>query len=134
MDSFTFFWVIRTKDILNKINYFISIFIFKNIFLIIVFLNASILLLTNSSFLDYLALASSRFFNKFNEDCMFLSCHEYTLYICLNVKELLGRKRRDLWSLSDCIWPNGWVFVYKLSSCGFESRCSHVAVILEIDE
>ena len=32
-------------------------------------------------------------------------------------------------SPSDCmwiiwsIWPNGWVFVYKLSGCGFESRC-----------
>ena len=24
------------------------------------------------------------------------------------------------------VWPNGWVFVYKLSGCGFESRCSHL--------
>ena len=24
------------------------------------------------------------------------------------------------------IWPNGWVFVYQLSGCGFESRCSHL--------
>ena len=23
-------------------------------------------------------------------------------------------------------WLNGWVFVYKLSGCGFESRCSHL--------
>ena len=37
------------------------------------------------------------------------SCHvtyafqnESTLYICLNVKELLVRNRRDIWSLSDC--------------------------------
>ena len=21
------------------------------------------------------------------------------------------------------LWPNGWMFVYKLSGCGFESRC-----------
>ena len=27
---------------------------------------------------------------------------ESTLYICLNVKELLARNRRDIWSLSDC--------------------------------
>ena len=27
-----------------------------------------------------------------------------------------------LWS----VWPNGWVFVYELSGCGFESRCSHL--------
>ena len=61
-------------------------------------------------------------------DCMLLSCHvpfqsESTLYIYLNVKELLARNRCDIWSLSDCngtpihnplvrkrkhstIWPN----------------------------
>ena len=25
------------------------------------------------------------------------------------------------------VWPNGWVFVYKLSGSGFESSCSHFA-------
>ena len=24
------------------------------------------------------------------------------------------------------VWPNGWVFVYELSGCGFESSCSHL--------
>ena len=24
------------------------------------------------------------------------------------------------------VWLNGWVFVYELSGCGFESRCSHL--------
>ena len=24
------------------------------------------------------------------------------------------------------VWLNGWVFVYKLSGCGFESCCSHL--------
>ena len=39
------------------------------------------------------------------------SCHvtyafqsESTLYSCLNVKELLARSRRKIWSLSDCNW------------------------------
>ena len=72
---------------------------------------------------------------------------ESTLYSCLNVKELLARSRREIWRWSDCnwirthnhlvhkrtlnhlaIWPawlNGWVFVYELSGCGFESSCSH---------
>ena len=30
---------------------------------------------------------------------------------------------------SSIIWPfwlNGWVFVYELSGCGFESHCSHI--------
>ena len=72
---------------------------------------------------------------------------ESTLYSCLNVKELLARNRRHIWRLNDCngtrthnhlvrkrtlnhlaklaIWLNGWMFVYELSGCGFESRCSH---------
>ena len=29
---------------------------------------------------------------------------ESTLYSCLDVKELLARSRRKIWSLSDCIW------------------------------
>ena len=29
-------------------------------------------------------------------------------------------------SLSTTIWLNGWVFVYGLSDCGFESCCSHL--------
>ena len=44
-------------------------------------------------------------------DCMFLWSHvtytfqsESTHYSCLNVKELLGRTRREMWSLSDCNW------------------------------
>ena len=60
--------------------------------------------------------------------------------ICLNFKELLARSRRHIWSLSDCngirtnnhlvrkrtLNLNGWVFVYELSGCWFESRCSHL--------
>ena len=65
--------------------------------------------------------------------------------VALNFKELLARNRREIWSLSDCngtrtnnhlirtrtlnhlaIWLNGWVFVYELNGCGFESRCSHL--------
>ena len=25
------------------------------------------------------------------------------------------------------VWLNGWVFIYKLSGCGFESCCSHIS-------
>ena len=44
-----------------------------------------------------------------NYDCIFLSCRvraseRITLYSCLNVKELLARSRRKIWSLSDCNW------------------------------
>ena len=72
---------------------------------------------------------------------------EFTLHSCLNVKELLAWNRRGIWSLSDSngirahnhlvrkrtvnhlarlVWLNGWVFVYKLSGCGFEPRCYHL--------
>ena len=30
---------------------------------------------------------------------------------------------------SSIIWPvwlNGWVFIYELNGCGFESSCSHI--------
>ena len=44
-----------------------------------------------------------------NEFMILCSCHityafqsESTLYSCLNVKELLARSRREIWSLSDC--------------------------------
>ena len=38
---------------------------------------------------------------------MFLSCYvriqsESTLYSCLNVKEILVRSRREIWSLNEC--------------------------------
>ena len=64
-----------------------------------------------------------------------------TFCSCLNVKELVAWNRRDIWSLNNCngIWThkhlvhkrtlpfnlNDWVFVYKLSGCELESRCSH---------
>ena len=32
------------------------------------------------------------------------------------------------------VWPNGWVFVYKLSSSGFESSCSHFTVLPKLYE
>ena len=80
-------------------------------------------------------------------DCMFLLVKyafqsKSTLYNYLNdVKELLARSRRKIWSLSDCNWTrtrnhlvrltqpfgqtdHGWVFVYELSGSGFESSCN----------
>ena len=29
-------------------------------------------------------------------------------------------------TLNHLVWLNGWVFVYELSGCGFESCCSHL--------
>ena len=51
---------------------------------------------------------------------------ESTLYSCLNVKELLAQRRRDIWSLSDCF---GWVLVYRLSGRGLDSRCCHLKLL-----
>ena len=60
---------------------------------------------------------------------------ESSLYSCLNVNELLARSRREIWGLVDCNWirtqnhlvrqrTDGWVFVYELSSFGFDSSCN----------
>ena len=69
---------------------------------------------------------------------------EFTLYICLNVEELLARSRRKIWSLSDCNRTRThnhlvnkqtlnhlaslakWLNVYELSGYEFESSCSHL--------
>ena len=75
---------------------------------------------------------------------MFLSCSyafqsESTLYSCLNVKELVSRNRREIWSLSGCNWTRThkhlvrkrtlnqcWMFVYELSGCELYSSYSHL--------
>ena len=76
--------------------------------------------------------------------------------ICLEVKIVLylhflytkddrlwqSKKKHDWWNncFSDCNWTrthnhlvhklalNGWMFVYELSGCGFESNCSHLNI------
>ena len=77
-------------------------------------------------------------------DVTYVFQSESTLYSWLNIKDLLARNRHDIWSLSDSneirtynhwvvnqhsttglVWLNGWVFVYELCGCGFESRCCH---------
>ena len=50
--------------------------------------------------------------------------------VCLNVKELLARSRRHIWSFSDCNvirTHNHWVRKRTLNhlGCGLESRCFH---------
>ena len=49
---------------------------------------------------------------------------ESTLYICLNVKELLARNWHRIWSLSDCNWT-------KWLSVRLRARCWRVRVPLE---
>ena len=48
------------------------------------------------------------------------------------IKTYSQMHRTDKYSQhSSIIWPvwlNGWVFVYELSGCGFESSCSHLNV------
>ena len=67
-------------------------------------------------------------------DCMFLSCHvRVSEWIHTRVRDMIKTysqmHRTDKYSQhSSIIWPawlNGWVFVYELSGCGFESSCSH---------
>ena len=62
---------------------------------------------------------------------------ESTFYSRLNVKELLGRSRRKIWSLSDCNWTRthnylvrkrtlnhlAKLFINELCGCVFESSC-----------
>ena len=62
-----------------------------------------------------------------------------TLYSCLNIKELLARSRRKIWSLSDCNWTRTqnhlvckrtlnhlakWLSVLLRTDSGFEYSCN----------
>ena len=72
-------------------------------------------------------------------DSMFLSCHVlvsewiHTLYLPECKRSPCSKQARYL-KIDDSngtrthnhIWPNGWVFIYQLSGCGFESCCSHL--------
>ena len=58
------------------------------------------------------------------------SCHvtyafqsEFTLYSCLNVKELLAESRCKIWRWSDCNWNRTQNHLVRGS--GFDSSCSH---------
>ena len=35
-------------------------------------------------------------------------------------------KYSQLSSIIQSVWPNGWMFVYEVSGCGFEPCCSHL--------
>ena len=96
----------------------------------------------------------AEFFQQICKVCVFLSSnvHVSEWIHTLNIKELLTRNRRDIWRLTDCngtrthnhlvrkgtinhlvkwsVLPNGWVFLYKLSGCGFEYRCKYIKVAL----
>ena len=91
-------------------------------------------------------------FNKVCFNCMLLSYHVrvsewiYTLYLP-ECHETPCLKQARYLSLNDSnenrnynylvhnliilpVWLNGWVFVYELSSCGFETRCCHLSPVL----
>ena len=65
-------------------------------------------------------------------DCMLLPCH-VRVFECMYTRYLTDCQGTPSWkqarSLSDTmefkVWLNGGVFIYELSSCGFESRCCH---------
>ena len=44
----------------------------------------------------------------------------------LNSKPLNSETNTQSFSKTSQVWLNRWVFVYELSGCGFESRCSHL--------
>ena len=51
-----------------------------------------------------------------------LSTYLYGAFDCMHHTDKYWEHSSIIWP----IWPNGWVFVYELSSSGFESSCSHL--------
>ena len=62
-------------------------------------------------------------------DCLLLSCHVRVSKLIHNL-QLTECERtpcaKQGSSIIWLVWLNGWVFVYELSACGFESHCSHL--------
>ena len=55
----------------------------------------------------------------------------YGVWIHLKrVRGMIITYRQQHSSIVGPAWLNGWVFVYELSGCRFESRCSHTLIIL----
>ena len=70
------------------------------------------------------ARGSLRFRHLQSEDSLwnvYVSWWEHTVKCPVQIS---NHKQLSDWS----IWLNGWVFVYELSGCGFESCCSHLNV------
>ena len=51
---------------------------------------------------------------------------ESTLDICLNVKELLARSRRKIWSLSDCCRTRTYNHLVRKRPLNHLAKCSHL--------
>ena len=70
------------------------------------------------------------------------NCILFTFFYTKDDRFWQIKKKHDLWNnrFSDCNWTwthnhlvhkltlNGWVFIYELSGCGFESNCGHLNV------
>ena len=85
-------WVWITLRFLFRGRYLrLSFRIFKNI------MNISLNSMKHwQQFLLFMTVCSCHVTYAFQSEC--------TLYICLNVKELLARSRREIWRWSDCNW------------------------------
>ena len=65
--------------------------------------------------------------------CNWLNLSKQVQYLTLkwlqrdsNPQPLVHKQTLTIWP----VWLNGWVFVYELSGCEFESRCTHLNVNL----
>ena len=51
------------------------------------------------------------------------------VYSQMHCTDTFSQHSSIIWIVFWRIWLNGWVFVYKLSCCGFESRCCHLKLL-----
>ena len=74
----------------------------------------------NKEFLDVQATIECRF----NLKCV----RGMITYSHMHCTDKYSQHSSIIWS----VWLNGWVFVYGLSGCGFESRCCHLNLPLHL--
>ena len=63
-------------------------------------------------------------------ECQGTHCLKQARYLKLYMTERIQMHHRGKYwqhsSIIEPVWLYGWVFVYKLSGCGFKSHCSHL--------
>ena len=87
-----------------------------------------------------LIISSTRFRVNLHSIAMWISRNSLLETGAISVRNMVitysQMLRTDKYSQnSSIIWPfwlNSWVFVYELSWCGFESRCSQLILLIEI--
>ena len=81
--------------------------------------------ITNKAFLGFelLAFLTVSILTVCSYDVTYAFQSESTFYSCLNVRELLARSKREIWSLNDCNWTRTYNHLVHKRSLNHLAKC-----------